>query len=87
MENCSVFACRNVKLDSYENTFVSESEKLIIEGFKNMLGEIGQKYLPMYLVHPDEYELILVSVIDFTKKGMSPDFKSLGLISDLLKGE
>lgn len=87
MEKCNVYGVRNIKLDSYENTLVSEDEKVIIEGFKNMLLEVGQRYLPMYLVHPSEYELILVTVVDYSSKSTKAEFLSLGIISDLLKGE
>lgn len=87
METANVYGVRNVKLDSYENTLVSDSEKVIIAGFKNMLLEVGQRYLPMYLVHPDEYELILVTVVDYKSKSTKSEFVSFGLISDLLKGE
>lgn len=87
MENCNLYAVRNVKNDGYENAMVSESDKIIIAGFKNMLAELGQRYLPLYLVYPSEYELILVSHVDFGSKSAKSDWKSLGLISDLLKGD
>lgn len=66
---------------------VSDSQDVIIAGMKNMIAEIGHRYLPVYLSYPSEYELILISEISFDSKGVKSDWKSLGLISDLLKGD
>lgn len=87
MDKFNVYAVRNIKLDFYENAMVSENEKVIIAGMKNMILECGLRYLPMYLQRQEEYELILVSTVNCESKGVKSEWLSLGLISDLLNGK
>lgn len=82
-----LFALRNVKLDVYEESFLSENLTNLIHVLRNTRDEIGFKYLGNFLKYPEEYEVMSVCDVQFKDKVVKADWKSCGILKDLLEGE
>lgn len=82
-----LFGLRNIKLDVYEEAFLSENLTNFIAVLKNTKLEIGFRYLGNYLKFPEEYEVMSIADVQFKDKIVKADWKSCGILKDLLEGE
>lgn len=86
-DNVILFGLRNIKLDVYEEAFLSENLSNFISVLRNTREEIGHKYLGNYLKFPGEYEVMSIADVQFKEKFVKADWKSCGILEDLLDGE
>lgn len=82
-----LFGLRNIKLDVFEEAFISENLTNFIDVLRNTRNEVGFRYLGNYLKYPAEYEVMSIADVQFKEKIVKADWKSCGILEDLLEGE
>lgn len=82
-----LFGLRNIKLDVFEEAFLSENLTNFIAVLRNTREEIGHKYLGNYLKYPAEYEVMSIADVQFKDRIVKADWKTCGILEDLLEGD